>query len=219
MHWHTRKFLLCLIPRLHTTNRSFFSCVTGRERYVVNQSACPSPSPRFDCCWCVALQANVDAGEILDEASVTSSSPRPSSSEANASTSCTCDLPRQPEITIVKDATSVTTTSGLNASATDVGDAIAYRITVSNTGNTWLSDVDISDPMFDELACSATYKGEDSRFASGDSIKCTALLTLNQAHIDNGCVENSASVSAGWFLRGSASLNIASSGVGSYGKV
>lgn len=161
------------------------------------------------------LQKDIDAGEILDVASVTASSPAPSSSERLASTSCTCDLPRQPGIAIVKATTDVTTARGRNASATDAGDIFAYRITVSNTGNTWLSDVNISDPMFEDLACSDSYEGSDSRFAPGGSIECTALLTLEQDHIDNGCVGGSANVRMCYYscFRGSVCFNVAGSSV------
>ncbi len=137
---------------------------------------------------------DIDAGNVPHEATVGSSSPAPLPLEISANASCTTPLPRQPGVLILKDVTDITAASGLDPALTDAGDTFAYRITVSNTGNTWLRDVVVSDPMFDGLECDSSYVGNSSWFTPGEEIECTGLLTLEQAHIDGRCVWNTANV-------------------------
>lgn len=144
------------------------------------------------------IQADIDAGEISDEASVVSLSPAPSPSDVIAVASCTTSLPRQPGVEIFKSVTDVTAASGYDPLLTDAGDTFTYLITVSNTGNTWLSDVAVSDPMLDNtgegLGCGSAYVGNSSRFAPGGTFDCTVVLTLEQEHIDERCVDSTANV-------------------------
>lgn len=144
------------------------------------------------------FQADIDAGEISDASSVVSSSPAPSSAEVAAEASCTVALPRQPGIEILKVVTDSTAANGVDPLITDAGDTFDYRITVSNTGNTWLGDVVVSDTMLGEdgyaLGCISSYTGNFSRLSPGESFECTTTLTLEQVHIDGQCVENTANV-------------------------
>lgn len=142
----------------------------------------------------VITQADIDAGEVSDTASVLSSSPAPSPQEVSADASCTAILPRQPGIEILKEVTDITAASGFDPAVTDAGDTFAYRITVSNAGNTWLSDVIVTDPLLDGGGCGSSYVGESARFAPGGQFECTAMLTLEQVHIDGRCVESTAEV-------------------------
>ncbi|CAM9711933.1 unnamed protein product, partial [Ectocarpus sp. 13 AM-2016] len=136
-------------------------------------------------------QADIDAGSISDTASVVSLSPAPSAMEVVDDSSCTAPLPRKPGVEILKDVIDVTSASGFHPSVVDAGDTVEYRITVTNTGNTWLGDVAVSDPMSgDGLDCSNSYIGNSSRFSPGAKFECTATLTLEQIHIDGRCVES-----------------------------
>lgn len=141
------------------------------------------------------IQADIDTGFISDTASVVSLSPAPSALEVVDEASCTTFLPRKPGVEILKDVTDITAASGFDPSVADAGDTIEYRITVTNTGNTWLSDVAVSDPMFGGgLDCSNSYIGNSSRFSPGAKFECTAKLTLEQLHIDGRCVGSAANV-------------------------
>lgn len=141
-------------------------------------------------------QADIDTGFSSDRATVVSLSPVPSALEIVDEASCTTPLPRKPGVEILKDVTDVTAASGFHPSVADAGDTIDYRITVTNTGNTWLSDVTVSDPMFgDGLDCSNSYIGNSSRFSPGAKFECTAKLTLEQVHVDGRCVGSTANVS------------------------
>lgn len=141
------------------------------------------------------VQADIDAGELSDASTVTSTSPRPSPVEVTNSATCSAVLPRQPGVKISENVTTITAASGADASFTDAGDKYEYRITISNTGNTWLSNVNISDLMFEDLACESNYTSSEARLVPGDSVVCTPSLTLEQTHIDNSCVDNFAEVS------------------------
>lgn len=147
----------------------------------------------------VSIQGDIDAGEIADTASVLSSSPAPSPQEISARTSCATALPRKPEIEIVKNVTDITAASGFDPAVTDAGDTFTYVTTVSNTGNTWLSNVAVTDSMFDDggvdgHGCGSRYAEDSSRFAPGETFECTATLTLEQVHVDGRCVESTAKV-------------------------
>lgn len=141
-----------------------------------------------------STQEDIDTGSVAHEAAVRSSSPAPLPLEVTANASCTTPVPRQPGVSISKEVTDITAASGLDPALTDAEDTFEYSITVSNTGNTWLSDVVVSDPMFDGLECDSSYVGNSSRFTPREEIVCTGLLTLDQAHIDGRCVGNTANV-------------------------
>ncbi|MEP3441196.1 MAG: SdrD B-like domain-containing protein [Sulfitobacter sp.] len=69
------------------------------------------------------------------------------------------------------------------------GDTLVYRFTVTNTGNTSLSGVTVTDPT-------ATVSGGpiDLAVGAGDSVSFTATYIVTSADIDTGFVENSATV-------------------------
>lgn len=144
------------------------------------------------------FQADIDLGKLSDASSVVSLSPAPSPEDVTAGGSCTVALPRQPDLEILKSVTDITAARGIDPLVTDAGDTFDYRITVSNTGNTWLSDVVVSDTTLGEDRhepdCTNSYAGNSSRLSSGASFECTVTLTLEQVHIDGRCVESTANV-------------------------
>lgn len=178
---------VCCLPGKITLPRLRLSPQTGK----LGKPSTPTPP------YPITVQANIDAGQMLDITTVGSISPAPTPSEISAGATCTTNLPRQPGVAINEQVTTITAGNGADMSFTDAGDAFEYLITVTNSGNTWLSTVSASDPMFevDELACGKDYGSSDARFAPGDSVECTASLTLEQVHIDSRCVDNSAEVS------------------------
>lgn len=74
----------------------------------------------------------------------------------------------------------------------DPGDIIAYRFTVTNTGNVSLRNIQISDPLVPVSG------GPLSRLEPGqsDTTTFTATYAITRADIDRGAVANTASVSA-----------------------
>ncbi|MBT8192095.1 MAG: hypothetical protein KJP22_01740, partial [Acidimicrobiia bacterium] len=73
------------------------------------------------------------------------------------------------------------------------GDSILFSFVVTNTGNVTLSDVVLTDPLMSGVDCATDVL---AFLAPDESVTCTSTYLLTQADVDNGGVENSASVSA-----------------------
>jgi large repetitive protein len=95
-------------------------------------------------------------------------------------------LPQAPAISVVKSSSTPSVTAGNNPSATDLGDAIDYTFTVTNTGNVSLGNVSVTDPKLTVVNCLATV------LAPGSTTSCFGTYVLTQADIDAGIVTNSA---------------------------
>ncbi|WP_421939937.1 DUF7507 domain-containing protein [Pedobacter sp.] len=87
---------------------------------------------------------------------------------------------------VLKGAMALVKTGVLSAD----GNTIAYTFTITNTGNTDLTDVAITD---NKLGLNRTLNGT---LAIGQFVSATAVYTLSQSDKDAGAVTNSASVSA-----------------------
>ncbi|GAA4479500.1 hypothetical protein GCM10023190_22690 [Enteractinococcus fodinae] len=95
-------------------------------------------------------------------------------------------LPPNPGIDLVK-------TSDLTAEAV-AGDEVEYGFVATNTGNVTLTDVSLTDPLTGLSDLTFDWPGERSVLAPGESVQATATLVLAQGHIDDGLVENTATV-------------------------
>jgi uncharacterized repeat protein (TIGR01451 family) len=76
-----------------------------------------------------------------------------------------------------------------------IGDGITYRFTLTNAGNTTLTDAAISDKLAGLSAISYTWPGEPGTLAPGEQASGTATYQLSQGDIDDGHVANSATAS------------------------
>ncbi|HAM44257.1 MAG TPA: hypothetical protein DCM67_04425, partial [Propionibacteriaceae bacterium] len=93
-----------------------------------------------------------------------------------------CDYTNgQPAISLTKTAGSL---SGLTA-----GSTLPYTFTVTNTGQTPLNSIAITDSKIATVTCDAT------ALAIGAATTCTGTYTLKQSDVDAGQVVNNASVS------------------------
>ena len=63
------------------------------------------------------------------------------------------------------------------------GDAIEYVVHISNTGNTSLDEIDLTDSFEPALVCD---QQPPLSLAEGESSTCTSVLTISQADIDAG---------------------------------
>lgn len=149
-------------------------------------------------------QANIDAGVVYNLATITGTSPSgPDISDTSTDpTPCiTCPvnpacpdctvtpLAQNPDISITKEGIFVDSN---NDGKTNVGDKIEYTFVVTNTGNTTLTNVVITDPK-------ATITGGPiAVLAVGttDSVTFTGTYTIVQTDIDAGQVYNLATVTA-----------------------
>ncbi|MFN8195561.1 MAG: GEVED domain-containing protein [Nocardioidaceae bacterium] len=126
----------------------------------------------------VVIQAEVDAGVVLNTATVTGTPP--SGPDVTDSDSDSTPFPADPSISLDKQA-------GI-PSGNQAGDTIDYFFLVTNTGNVALHAITVDDPQVGAVTCVAT------TLAAGDSTTCTATYTLTQADVDAGHVANTATV-------------------------
>jgi uncharacterized repeat protein (TIGR01451 family) len=132
---------------------------------------------------CVAThtvtQADIDAGHYLNTACV---------SATDATATCDdADVPsaKNPQLTIVKDVT--------ESSYGTVGDVLHYSVTATNSGNTTLASVTITDPNAILGICTPA---NGSALAPGATLVCNARHTVTQADITAGHYLNTACVDA-----------------------
>jgi len=86
----------------------------------------------------------------------------------------------------------VSPTSGISldktsnaSSVAKAGDTVTYTMVVTNTGDTTLSSILVSEASFNGLGTAPTVSCPQGRLAPGDSMSCTAKYTVVQADIDS----------------------------------
>jgi uncharacterized repeat protein (TIGR01451 family) len=124
-------------------------------------------------------QADVDAGHVANTA--TASGTPPTGAPVTVDDSTDTPVVADPVLTLDKQAG---TPSGNSA-----GDTIAYTFVVTNHGNVTLTSVGVTDPKVGAVSC------PDATLAPGASTTCTATYTLDQADVDAGVVDNTATAS------------------------
>ncbi|WP_431070875.1 DUF7507 domain-containing protein [Microbacterium phyllosphaerae] len=128
-------------------------------------------------------QDDIDAGIVRNTASVTADAPVGTVSDtasASADIDQTAGIDLQKNVGLVQDAT--------GDGFIGAGDTVEYTFTTSNTGNTTLSDVEITDPLLGAgVLCTIDELGV------GASSDCGPFTyTLTQADIENGSRPNTA---------------------------
>ncbi|MFJ6533296.1 hypothetical protein [Microbacterium sp. NPDC091662] len=135
-------------------------------------------------------QADIDAGTVTNEASVSGSSA--GGEAATAKSGVDFPLSAASALTVAK-AGSLTKTG-----TTKAGDTVDYSFTVTNTGNTTVRSIVLSDPKLGPdpvLIRDAAWPSTPGQLAPGASVKATGTYTLTQADIDAGSVPNTATAS------------------------
>ena len=121
-------------------------------------------------------QADVNTGSVNNTA--TASGTPPTGAAVTATDTDTLAITRTRGITLDKVAG---TPSGNTA-----GSTIAYTFLVTNTGNTTLTSVNVTDAKVGSVSCPLT------TLAPGQSTTCTATYTLTQTDVNAGVVNNTA---------------------------
>jgi uncharacterized repeat protein (TIGR01451 family) len=131
-------------------------------------------------------QADLDAGSVVNAATVIGSPPGGPPAEGGDGT--TVPLPQTPSLTVVKTAapTSVSTT----------GDVVTFTVVTTNTGNLTESGVTVSDPMPGLSAPTVDWPGTPGILLPGQKVTNTWSYTMTQADIDAGGVTNTATATA-----------------------
>ncbi len=129
-------------------------------------------------------QADVDAGSIVNTATVGGLDPNGTPVTQTASTTVTAD--QSAGLALTKTASP---TSGVVA-----GDVVTYSFHGANTGHVTLHGVTVTDPMGGLSAITCT-PGAPATLAPNATIDCTATYTVTQADVDAGSIANTATVS------------------------
>ena len=130
----------------------------------------------------VVKQSDIDAGTIHNSATASGTS----------LTGTTTSLPSTLDVTLAQTR-GITLTKSASATAPVVlGSVISYSFLVTNTGNTTLSTVSITDPMFTSGQISPTTA---ATLAPGASTTFTASHTVVQNDVDAGAIDNTATAS------------------------
>lgn len=148
-------------------------------------------------------QDDIDAGLVASNATITAVSPFPNSVPIESEAKDTTDVPRDSSILVEKTMKIMTTVSGLDTELSDADDWAIFDIVVTNTGNTALSKVVLTDDMFSEgsTACNNNFSAATSNFLpsvnpDGAAIGCEVTLNLTSAHVDAGEISGTAKVSS-----------------------
>ena len=143
-------------------------------------------------------QADVDAGQVFNEATPSALGPDPDGPEGPLVPPTVPGDPdtwveptdRTPAITLEK--TSALTGDGDADGEADLGETVTFTFAVENTGTVTLTDLDVNDPMLAaaeiEPVCALT------ELAPGETTTCAAEYTVTQADVDSGRVFNTATV-------------------------
>ena len=132
-------------------------------------------------------QADIDAGHVSNTALGTATPP--DGPDVTDDGTADLPLPPAPSIHLVKTADS----SAVGESAA-AGDVVGYRFTATNTGNVTLNDVQIVDLLPRLSGLDYTWPGTAGVLAPGEQVTATATYGLDQADVDAGQVDNTATV-------------------------
>ena len=134
----------------------------------------------------VLTQTDIDAGSVSNTATARGTDPA-GGAVTDSDTELVVIDPAS-VLTIDKTASAIDDRDG---NGPDAGDRITYSFTVTNTGNTTLSIVTVSDPTLHltNLQCEAT-------LSPGESVTCTAPHDITQAEVDRGSITNTATATA-----------------------
>ncbi|MFT2753019.1 Ig-like domain-containing protein [Clavibacter sp. Sh2088] len=131
-------------------------------------------------------QADVDAGQVANTATVRGASS--GGTPAQASASATVPLTRTSTFAFTKTATP--------GNVPAAGGVVTYAFRLQNTGTTTLTGVSIADPRAGVSALAYTWTGTSGTLAPGEVVTATATYTVTAADVQAGSVVNTATASA-----------------------
>ena len=143
-----------------------------------------SPNEFMECtATYVVQQADVDAGRIRNSATSTGTPPT-GDPVVSGPSEVSITATQSPAITIVKSA---------DKTQLVAGETVTYTFLVTNTGNVTLTDAAVVEGGFTGAgALSALDCPADRTLAPGGELECTATYAVQQADVDAGAVDNSA---------------------------
>ncbi|UTD15337.1 DUF11 domain-containing protein [Tenacibaculum mesophilum] len=144
-------------------------------------------------------QANIDNGSVTNQATVTGTSISGNNvSDLSDNDSILEDDQTQTNL-CQSDGIALIKTATFNDEDTDgcsdVGETITYNFTLTNTGNTTITNVVLTDPMLGgTITLASGDTDSDNQLDINETWSYSANYTITQANIDNGSVSNQATV-------------------------
>ncbi|MHC9089507.1 DUF7507 domain-containing protein [Tenacibaculum sp. IMCC1] len=144
-------------------------------------------------------QANIDNGSVTNQATVTGTSISGNNVSDLSDDNSTLEDDQTQTNLCQSDGIALIKTATFNDEDTDgcsdVGETITYNFTLTNTGNTTITNVVLTDSMLGGTITLASGDiDSDNQLDINESWSYTANYTITQANIDNGSVTNQATV-------------------------
>ncbi|MBF4631221.1 cell wall anchor protein [Clavibacter michiganensis subsp. phaseoli] len=131
-------------------------------------------------------QADVDAGQIANTATVRGASSGGVQAQATATRTVTLD----------RTATMAFTKTATPGNVPAAGGVVTYAFRLQNTGSTTLTGVSIADPRTGVSALTYTWPGTAGALAPGQVVTATATYTATTADVTAGSIVNTATATA-----------------------
>ncbi|RII89520.1 DUF11 domain-containing protein, partial [Clavibacter californiensis] len=131
-------------------------------------------------------QADVDAGQIANTATVRGASSGGTQAQATATRTLTLD----------RTATLAFTKTATPGNVPAAGGVVTYAFRLQNTGSTTLTSVSIADPRTGVSALAYTWPGTAGTLAPGQVVTATATYTATTADVAAGSIVNTATATA-----------------------
>lgn len=115
------------------------------------------------------------------------------------------NISQLPRILVQKSLTVLTTADGINPTYSDAGDRAVFNITITNTGNTRLNQVLLTDESCGHnIVCDRNFSDAASGFLpsshpDGHPIVCEGTTYLTSDDVDRGSISGMAEVSLGTY--------------------
>ncbi|WP_281322360.1 DUF7507 domain-containing protein [Flavobacterium aestivum] len=184
----TYTFTVTNTGNTNLTNIHFSDALTNSVNMAVTPSTLVPNATGTATATYTIQQSDIDAGKVTNTATVTGTTPTSGTVSDTSGTTILNDTPTETSLTQSSSIAMVKvgTTGGTGA----VGDVITYTFTVTNTGNTTLTNIIVSDALTNSLNLTVT----PSTLAPNATGTATATYTIQQSDIDTGKVTNSATV-------------------------
>ncbi|MEN0084709.1 MAG: hypothetical protein AAGC66_08065 [Leifsonia sp.] len=131
-------------------------------------------------------QKDIDAGHVANSATATGAPPT-GSPVATPPAETDSLLVASPALVLAK-----TVDTGTTGAPAHVGDTVAYRFEVTNSGNVTVTGVAVTDRMAGLSALVYSWPGTPGQLAPGESVTATATYVLTGADVSAGHVANTA---------------------------
>jgi uncharacterized repeat protein (TIGR01451 family) len=126
------------------------------------------------------LQTDVDAGQVINTAAIGTDTPGACATAGDCAPTVTTPITQTPKLTSTKTVTST--------GPYGVGDAISYSVVATNSGNTTLTNVVVTDTRLSPSSTTC------ATLAPGASCTLSGSYTVLQADVDAGQVINTATI-------------------------